>query len=70
MQWMLVALNLAGLGLYVWWLGGKGGKLTHSSEGILLLLPVLPFLFVLSALLRSGETGDARPDEPAGKDEP
>ncbi|HMP72115.1 MAG TPA: hypothetical protein PKE55_02525 [Kiritimatiellia bacterium] len=66
---LLVGLNVGGLMVYVWWLSHLGGKLSYSLEGILVLLPVLPFLFVLSALLRSGESKKPESSFLPGKDD-
>ncbi len=58
-------LNTAGLLGYLLWLIFGQQRIFYTQEGVLYLLPCLPFFFVFFVLLRSGKSGL---DEDQGKD--
>ncbi len=64
LRW-LMALNIAGLLLYVAWLLFRAGPLLYTQEGVLYLLPCLPFFFVLASLNHALRTADGKgePDD-------
>lgn len=53
-------LNTAGLLGYLLWLTFGQERIFYTQEGVLYLLPCLPFFFVFFVLLRSGK---AAPEE-------
>lgn len=55
----LVVLNCIGLALYVYWLGTREDLILYSTDGVLYLLPCVPFLFVLIAAWHVGHEEDA-----------
>jgi hypothetical protein len=42
----LMALNALGLALYLYWLATRSERLFYHADGVLYLLPCLPFVFV------------------------
>ncbi len=62
---VVLALNSAGLAGYLIWLACWKDRIFYSPEGVLMLLPVLPFVFVFAALLHARRRAGSGPDEEA-----
>jgi len=56
---VLVTLNSAGLLGYMFWLVFKAGSFMYNQEGVLYLLPCLPFFFVYFSLFQKKKAEDA-----------
>jgi hypothetical protein len=55
LEWAVLALNTAGFLGYLLWLVFKGHRIFYAQDGVLYLLPCLPFFFVYLYLLRRRE---------------
>lgn len=55
MKRVILLLNSAGLLAYLFWLVFKAGQIFYTQEGVLYLLPVLPFVFVYALALAPRE---------------
>lgn len=63
MEWVLLGLNTLGLLGYLYWLVSRAGEFMYSQDGILYLLPCIPFFFVYLTLLRHHDPDDSPEDE-------
>lgn len=57
---LILVLNTLGLAGYALWLVFRATTIFYTQEGVLYLLPALPFFFVYAYLLG----GEGRPAEP------
>ena len=51
MKALILCLNGFGLLCYLYWLVSKAGQVFYTQEGVLYLLPVLPFVLVFVLVL-------------------
>jgi len=65
-EWMVLALNKAGLMGYLFWLAFRSRRIMYAQDGVLYLLPCVAFFFVFAYLLRRKP---GTPAEPGGRDE-
>jgi hypothetical protein len=60
----LLVLNTVGLLVYLFWLVFKAGTFMYTQEGVLYLLPCLPFLFVYFSVFQQRRAADEEDEEP------
>jgi hypothetical protein len=58
----LLALNTAGLLVYLFWLTTRGARLFYRADGVFSLLPCLPFFFVFLYLRHRPDQEKNDPD--------
>ena len=51
-EWVLAVLNTLGFLGYLFWLVFKADSIMYTQEGVLYLLPCLPFFFVYFSLFQ------------------
>lgn len=53
---LVLAVNTLGLVLYLFWLAFGGKRIMRTQDGVLYLLPCLPFFFVFVFILHRQKT--------------
>lgn len=53
MEWGIVTVNTIGLAIYLLWLAWARRPIFYTQDGILYLLPCVPFFFVYALLFAS-----------------
>lgn len=69
MRKLILLLNGTGLLLYLGWLAGRAERIFYTQDGILLLLPLLPFVLVFVVMLSHRDPDDEpvkREEDPHG----
>jgi uncharacterized membrane protein len=68
----ILMVNSIGLLMFLWWLVTSHERIFYTQDGVLYLLPVLPFFFVFIFLFRTppaAHYGDADDDEEDGTED-
>lgn len=60
----VLLVNTLGLLLFLAWLAWGGQRIFHTQNGVVYLLPCLPFFFVYVFLSRRAGEGESDDDEP------